>query len=121
MELTDRQRRLVFVALVVALAALGVFLTVGGGSHGDAGAARPSVTPTTETAAPPPATIPPATGPPPSYDIYSFLPFSRQDFNAAADGARRFTAAYGTYRFDEDPKTYIGRLRGMVTGELAGQ
>jgi hypothetical protein len=123
MDLTDRQRRLLFVALVVVLAAVGVFLTLGGGSRDDAGAARterPSSTPTTVPVAPP-ESLPPTTGPSPSYDIYSFLPFSRKDFNVAADVARRFTAAYGTYRFDEDPKTYAGRLRGMVTADLAGQ
>ena len=29
--------------------------------------------------------------------------------------------AYGTYRFDEDPKAYVDRLRGMVTPDLAAQ
>jgi hypothetical protein len=120
MELTDRQRRLLFVALVAALAAVGVFLTFDGGSRDDAGATRPSPTPTSVPVTPP-ASIPPTTGPSPSYDIYAFLPFSRKDFNVAADVARRFTAAYGTYRFDEDPQAYVGRLRGMVTADLAGQ
>jgi hypothetical protein len=121
MDLTDRQRRLLFVALVVVLAAVGVFLTLGGGTREHAGATRTESPRTTAPVAPPPATAPTPAGPSPSYDIYSFLPFSRKDFNAAADAARRFTAAYGTYRFDEDPRTYVGRLRGMVTTELAGQ
>jgi hypothetical protein len=104
----------------VVLAAVGVFLTFGGGSRGHARAARPEASPTPVRVAPP-VSAPPTNGPPPSYDIYSFLPFSRTDFNAAADVARRFTAAYGTYRFDEDPKTYAGRLGGMVTADLAAQ
>ena len=64
------------------------------------------------------------TGPAPSpgsYDIYSLLPFTQKDFTTAADVANRFTAAYGTYRFDEDPKAYSGRLQGMVTADLGSQ
>lgn len=123
MDLTDRQRRLLFVGLVVVLAAAGLFLTFGGGSRDHAGAARgrSSSPPPTPVPVAPPVSSPPGAGPSPSYDIYSFLPFSRKDFNAAADVARRFTAAYGTYRFNEDPKTYVGRLSGMVTTDLAGQ
>lgn len=122
MDLTDRQRRLLFGALVVVLAALGLFLTFGGGSRDHAGAARPerSTSPTPVPVAPP-VSAPPTNGPPPSYDIYSFLPFSQKDFNVAADVARRFTAAYGTYRFDEDPRMYAARMGSMVTADLAAQ
>jgi len=49
------------------------------------------------------------------------LPFSQKDFTTAADVARRFTIAYGTYRYDEDPKAYVDRMRGMVTQDLASQ
>ena len=44
MELTDRQRKLLFAGLVVVLAAVGVFLTFGGGDDGHARAKR-SATP----------------------------------------------------------------------------
>ena len=123
MDLTDRQRKLLFVGLVIVLAAAGIFLTIGGGGDdrhvraGRTSTPAPSAAPTTVGA-------PPVTGPPPSpgsYDIYSMLPFSRKDFTTAADVARRFTAAYGTYRFDEDPKTYVDRMRAMVTPDLATQ
>ena len=47
MDLTDRQRRLLFAALVVVLAAVGVFLTFGGGSRDHAGGTpRPQPSPT---------------------------------------------------------------------------
>jgi hypothetical protein len=124
MDLTDRQRKLLFAGLVVVLAAAGVFLTIGGGSHRRAGAGRTSAATPTPTASQAGASAPPAAGPTPSpgsYDIYSMLPFSQKDFNTAADVARRFTAAYGTYRFDEDPKAYTDRLRGMATNELAAE
>ncbi len=121
MELTDRQRKLVFAGLVVVLAAVGIFLTFGGGSDGHAHV-KPSATPAPSSTVP--TSLPPVTGPAPSpgsYDIYSLLPFTQKDFTTAADTARRFTAAYGTYRFDEDPKAYAGRLQGMVTADLASQ
>jgi hypothetical protein len=128
MDLTDRQRKLLFAGLVVVLAAAGVFLTIGGGSHRHAGAGRTSTPTPTSTASQAGASAPPATGATPSpgsgsgsVDIYSLLPFSQKDFSAAADVARRFTAAYGTYRFDEDPKTYVDRLRGMATPDVATQ
>jgi hypothetical protein len=123
MDLTDRQRKLLFAGLVVVLAAAGVFLTIGGGSHEHAGATHRN-TPSATAAAPAETGAPPRTGPAPSpgsYDIYSLLPFSQQDFTTAADVARRFTIAYGTYRFDEDPKAYAGRLQGVVTSDLATQ
>ncbi|MCO6006619.1 hypothetical protein NE236_16660 [Actinoallomurus purpureus] len=123
MDLTDRQRKILFAALVVLLAAAGVILTIGTGSgkhkssaqRGEAASPSPSV---------PSATAPGTTGPPPSggsYDIYSLLPFTQKDFSAAADVARRFTIAYGTYRYDEQPSAYLGRMQGMVTTDLAAQ
>jgi hypothetical protein len=123
MDLTDRQRKFLFAGLVVVLAAAGVFLTIGSGGgkrHARAGNAS-TPTPTVPPAA---VSAPPLSGPPPSpgsYDIYSLLPFSQKDFTTAADVARRFTAAYGTYRFDEDPKVWVDRMRGMVTSDLATQ
>lgn len=123
MDLTDRQRKLLFAALVVLLAAAGVFLTVGSGSGKREGAAHRSASPATPSAVPS-ASVPGTIGPPPpqgSYDIYSLLPFTQKDFTTAADVARRFTIAYGTYRYDEDPKAYAGRMQGLATGDLAGQ
>jgi hypothetical protein len=128
MDLTDRQRKLLFAGLVVLLAAAGVFLTLGGrgsGGHARAGhASTPTPTATTPAVAVPPVTGPPASGAPPSsrtYDIYSLLPFSQKDFNIAASVAQRFTVDYGTYRFDEDAKTYVGRMQGLVAPDLANQ
>jgi hypothetical protein len=124
MELTDRQRKLLFAGLVVLLAAAGVFLTISNGDHPHA-SARHAATPT-PAASTPPATLaaPPVSGPsasPGTYDIYSMLPFTQKDFSMAADVARRFTIAYGTYRFDEDPSAYVNRMRGIITPDLAAQ
>jgi hypothetical protein len=117
MELTDRRRKLLFAGIVVALAAVGLYLTVA-----NTASSRPtSATTTTQPAAPAPATSPPgisSTISPDGFDIYRLLPFSQRDFAMAADMARRFTAAYGTYRYDEDPAAYGQRLRPFATDQL---
>ncbi|XRQ11784.1 hypothetical protein ACN3XK_13115 [Actinomadura welshii] len=121
MNLNDRQRRLLFGGLVVVLAAVGVYLTVAAPANDsddpDDPPARAAAT--TAPASPPPGIA--GTVDPEAFDIYSLLPFNRQEFAAAADLAQRFVAAYGTYRFDETPQTYTARLSGMVTEELQGQ
>ncbi|MEU8801476.1 hypothetical protein [Spirillospora sp. NPDC048819] len=121
MNLNDRRRRLLFAGLVVVLAAVGVYLTVAGpGGEADDPGPGPAATgaPTTPASSPP--GIEGAVNPG-DFDIYRLLPFSQTEFATAADLARRFVAAYGTYRFDETPQTYTGRLSGLVTGELRAQ
>ncbi|HEY7482869.1 MAG TPA: hypothetical protein VH912_00275 [Streptosporangiaceae bacterium] len=119
MDLTDRQRRLAFAGIVVALAAVGVYLTLPDAESGKSTAA-PTASPSAVAPAAP-ATSPPgisSTISPQSFDIYRLLPFSQRDFASAADMAQRFTAAYGTYRYDEDPAEYGKRLRPFVTDQL---
>lgn len=121
MDLTDRQRKLVFAGIVVALAAVGIYLTLPNGASSKSGSST-SPTPTAPAApAPAPATSPPGIASsvaPGSFDIYRLLPFSQRDFATAADMAQRFTVAYGTYRYDEDPRAYGQRLRPFVTDQL---
>ncbi|MBC6457505.1 hypothetical protein [Actinomadura sp. HBU206391] len=120
MDLTDRQRKFAFAGIVVALAAAGIYLTLPtNGGETEPSAQRPATGVPVGPA--PPATTPPgieSSIAPDSFDIYRLLPFSQRDFAGAADLAQRFTAAYGTYRFDEDPKAYVQRLQGMVTEQL---
>jgi hypothetical protein len=125
MNLSDRQRKLVFAALVVVLTAVGVYLTVTTPDEGTAGSeasgnSTPAPVPATTAAAP--SVSPPGIGSkvtPENFDIYRLLPFPRRDFATAADLAQRFTAAYGTYSYDEDPQAYVARLEPMSTDELA--
>jgi hypothetical protein len=119
MDLTDRQRKFVFAGVVVALAAAGVYLTLPADDGTPEVADRPP--PAASAPVAPPPTPPPGIGSaitPQNFDIYRLLPFSQRDFAAAADLAQRFVAAYGTYRFDEDPQAYVRRLQGMVTAQL---
>jgi hypothetical protein len=120
MDLTDRQRKFVFAGIVVVLAAAGVYLTLPKGDGPTDATDRPTSSvsaPVAPSPTPPPGIAAGVT--PENFDIYRLLPFSQRDFAAAADLAQRFVAAYGTYRFDEDPKAYAQRLQGMVTAQLS--
>ncbi|MGK5557641.1 hypothetical protein ACSNOI_39140 [Actinomadura kijaniata] len=123
MNPTDRQRKLLFGGLVVALTGLGVYLTVAAPS-GEADRPSPSPAASAPGAATGPAgpvSPPPgiaSTVSPEAFDIYRLLPFTQREFGTAADVAQRFVAAYGTRRFDEDPKVYVGRLAPLVTDEM---
>lgn len=118
-DLTDRQRKLLFAGLVVVLALIGVYLTLPGASDGER--AEPRETPgSVRPSAPPTATAPgiDTTVNPEAFDIYRLLPFSRAEFADAAGMAQRFIAAHGTYRFDEEPQDYAGRLTPLVNAQL---
>jgi hypothetical protein len=117
-DLTDRQRKFAFAGIVVVLAGVGVYLTLPSPAGTDDHKVRQSPAVTAPAG---PITSPPgitASISPQNFDIYRLLPFSQSDFAAAADVAQRFTALYGTYRFDEDPKSYVARLQGLVTDDL---
>ena len=43
-------------------------------------------------------------------EVHSLLPIKSQEISAAAGLARRFVTTFGTYRFDESPEIYLGRL-----------
>ncbi|TDC82526.1 hypothetical protein [Actinomadura sp. 7K507] len=121
MNLNDRQRKLLFGGLVVVLAAVGIYLTIAAPESGPDGPdARPTGAPATTGPASPPPGIE-GTVDPGEFDIYGLLPFDREEFANAGNLAQRFVAAYGTYRFDETPQAYTGRLSGLVTEELGAQ
>ena len=124
MELSPRQRSAVFVAVVIALAALGYYL-VAPHSHGKAQAApspsasAPAAQTQTQTQTPAPAvqaSAATAGGP----DIYAWLPFTQQNLAAAAAVAVRFSIDYNTYTYTESPADYVGAMGDLVTGQLAG-
>jgi hypothetical protein len=120
-DLTDRQRKYAFAGIVVVLAVVGIYLTLpspGGTGDHQARSSPAATAPAGSTTSPPGIS---SSISPRDFDIYRLLPFSQSDFAAAADVAQRFTAMYGTYRFDEDPKAYVARLRGLVTNDLRVQ
>jgi hypothetical protein len=123
-DLSPGQQKAIFVLIVVVLAVLGYWLVVPAvtHSHGHSQAgASPSVPGTASSAAPAPD-IPTVTASPAaagSVNIYSWLPFTEQDLAAAAAVTMRFTVDYDTFTYTESAAGYVGRMGGLITGELA--
>jgi hypothetical protein len=122
MDLTSRQRQLVFAVTVVALAALGFFLLQPGSSG-----QRPAKPAAHRAAA---ASSPPAPAPSPAQtgrsstassqvNIYQWLPFTEPQLASAARVVTEFSAYYGTYSYSESTASYIGRMQSLMTGQLA--
>ncbi|RCG31371.1 hypothetical protein DQ384_11730 [Sphaerisporangium album] len=115
-QVNDR-RKLVFAGVVVALAAVGIYLSMrpaGGSGEADP---PPGAVSTTAPATP----VAQASAPPVksgNFDIYSYLPLSKDQIAQAADAAQRFAVSYATYRWDEDPASYAERLKGYTTPDL---
>lgn len=127
---SDRGRGLAFAGAVVVLAAVGVYLTMfpptSDSAPGDDPAAS-TAEQATRTARPPTGGASSSPVPrqvattPTAFDVYAYLPLSRQELGAAADLARRFTESYGTFRYDEEPTAFVERLKAFATDEFAGQ
>jgi len=134
MDLNPAQRKLVFAAVVLVLAALGAFLLIQGpllGKHGNSSRGRavgvsqplstPSSAPGLGSPEPSPgglaagATAPPSTG----ANIYQWLPFTQTGLFAAADVVRRFAAAYASYSYTQSTASYERQMNGLVTPQLA--
>lgn len=127
MELPPLQRLVAFVAIVIVLVGLGVYLFLPSAS----GAGRAGPQPGSSTSAGPvgpapsdPATSDPATpqataapGQPP--DIYQWLPFTSAGLASAARVTARFGTDYGTFSYSEDTAAYLAPLRPLVTTQLA--
>jgi hypothetical protein len=119
------RRGFVFAVLVAMLAAVGIYLTMWPDSSDEqqglaepVGVSRTVLGSQEQVSAAPPR--PSATASNAPFDVYSYLPMTKQELAAAADYAQRFTAEYGTFSYDEDPATYGSRLKGYTTTEFAG-
>ena len=119
MDLTSAQRRVAFIVIVLALAGLGAFLLWPRPSPAASG---PTAHPATSAAAPVPSSPAAPASPVPSgtgVNIYQLLPFSQADLTQAAGVVRRFCSGYATYSYTESAGSYVGRMRSLVTPELA--
>ena len=128
MDLTSRQRQLVFALTVVALAGLGFFLLHSGipGHHSPKPPQRPTAAASSPAAISPPAT--PAATPTQAsrssttssqVNIYQWLPFTKSQLAKAASVVTEFSADYGTFSYRETAAAYTGRMRGLITSQLA--
>jgi hypothetical protein len=122
-DLSPGQKKAVFALVVVVLAALGYWLILPKVSHSKA-QAQPTPTPSPTESVPSPAvtqtptvtTTPSATG---SVNIYSWLPFTQEGLTAAAAVTQQFLVDYDTYSYTESAQDYVGKMGGLVTGQLA--
>ncbi|GAA0949819.1 hypothetical protein [Nonomuraea longicatena] len=109
------RRGLVFAVVVAVVAAIGLWAIMGPDSEEEP---PPPPRAGADTAAPP-VSRPLATASDGPFDVYAYLPMDRRQLAAAADLAVRFTVAYGTFRYDEEPSAYAERVKVFATGELA--
>ncbi|MFG1703952.1 hypothetical protein ACFLIM_12235 [Nonomuraea sp. M3C6] len=109
------RRGVAFAAIVVVIAAVGIYLTMWPDS-GEEPAPPPQET--RVASAPAASSRPLATASAAPFDVYSYLPMKKEQLAAAADLAERFTAVYGTFRYDEDPAAYAARVKAYTTAEL---
>jgi hypothetical protein len=54
-----------------------------------------------------------------SVNIYSWLPFTQQSLADAAAVTVKFLIDYNTYSYAESADAYVGKMNGLVTGQLA--
>ena len=109
------RRGVAFAAVVVIIAAVGLYLALWPDSEEPAAVQAPrGVT----TSSPLVESTPLATASDAPFDVYAYLPMSKEQLAAAADLAERFTAEYGTFRHDEDPAAYAARVKQYTTAEL---
>ncbi len=124
MELSPRQRGVVFAAVVIVLAALGYFLVVPALTHsgGHTGAASPPASASQPATTAPAVTAPSVSASPAAaggVNIYAWLPFTQQDLADAASVAVRFSVDYNTFTYTESPAAYVKAMGSLITGQLA--
>jgi hypothetical protein len=125
MQLTAAQRIAAFAVIVFALVGLGAFLLLPGSPvrHRDKGGppraagGHTAESAATAPAAPVPASPAGAIGR--SVNIYQWLPFSQAGLASAATVVRSFTADYATYSYTENAASYVGRMKRLITPQLA--
>jgi hypothetical protein len=118
-ELSPARQKALFVVIVVVLAVVGYVLVVPAlhsrGAAKPTATASPSTPATTAPAAAPVATQVPAG----NVNIYNWLPFTQQDLAVAAATAVRFGVDYDTFTYTESAASYIGKMTGLITGQMA--
>src|ERR1700739_802459 len=122
MELTPGRQRLVFVVIVLALAALGIYL-IGMREHGGTPPAAPSTSASTAVRAASATTpgIPPSSLPTPTpvstaggAEIYQWLPFTPAELTAAAQTTVSFAKDYVTWSYTENETAYGATMSSLV-------
>lgn len=126
MELSSRQRKALFVLVVAALTALGIYMFVPG-ARAARGQASPPPAARSSTPAAPASASPTSTGSspapaattPPAADIYQWLPFSQAGLDSAATVVTQFGNAYGTFSYTESAAAYVDSMRSLIAPDLS--
>ena len=132
MDLTQRQRVLAFLVIVVLLGGTGAYLFIPAvrtalGQGSPSGPARPTASAHASSPAAPVPSSPPASTAPPAGsaaptapNIYAWLPFSQGDLAKAASVTEAFGAAYDTFNYRQSAAAYVAPMRNLATTELTG-
>jgi hypothetical protein len=124
-DLSPGQQKVVFVLVVVVLAAVGYWLILPKVTHAKGhpqAAASPAASATESASAQAPASAPAVTTSPAAagnVNIYSWLPFTQQGLADAASVTVKFCTDYNTYSYTESAAAYVGAMSGLITGQLA--
>jgi hypothetical protein len=127
MDKASAQRKAVFAVIVVALAALGIYMfmpgALGAGRSGKPPAAahhaalQPAPSATPAASSPPPA--PASAASPSSPDIYQWLPFTPPELASAAHVVTEFSGAYGTWSYSQNTDAYVATMSNLIEPTLS--
>ncbi len=120
MELNPVQRAAAFIAVVLVLAGLGVYLFFPHSSAASdrGGAGQPRSSSGTPSPGPPSAASPAPSGQA-APDIYQWLPFTQAGLSSAAAATTEFARDYGTFSYAQSTQAYLAPMRPLVSGQLA--
>jgi hypothetical protein len=76
-------------------------------------------TPTPAQSSVPASSVPAAAASPSDPDIYQWLPFTQAQLASAVAVVTQFCDAYGTWSYSQNATSYVARMRGLITSELA--
>ncbi len=128
--LPERTQRLVVIVLITALAAFGIYFSLGGfgGDEAEEPTGPVREPGTAEEGTGPPSTLGALATVPPSpipttaaedLDVLSWFPFSEAEFQAAGATAQAFAEAYGTIDYSQEPEAYYASMEALSTDEYA--
>lgn len=127
MDKASAQRKAVFAVIVVALAALGVYMFMPGALGAGRGSKPPATqhraaaapTPSAAPAASNPAPAPASSASPSAPDIYQWLPFTQAELTSAAHVVTKFSAAYGTWSYSQNAAAYVATMSNLIAPGLS--
>jgi hypothetical protein len=127
MEKASAQRKAVFAVIVVALAALGLYMFMPG-ALGVGRSSKPPETPHRAAATPAHSAAPAASNPAPAPassaspsapDIYQWLPFTQAELASAAHVVTEFCDAYGTWSYSQNADAYVATMSNLIAPGLS--